>query len=259
MLTALPAFGGRTDAETLAKVKLGKYSTDTLDDSGISPECQDFISKLLEVDPDERLSASEALEHVWLVQHRDECQPKPTATETLGHIRDFQITTGKRIQQATIKHIVNNLATQQDLDELTRVFRAINVSQTGRITIKELEEGFEAQTEEAKQDVQKIFDEVDLDGSGEIEFSEWIVASIDKKSLITDEKLKLAFQLFDKDNSGTISPHEVRRELTMNEENETEEEARLWKSIIDDVDMDGNGVIDFDEFATMIRKIVIND
>ena len=97
-----------------------------------------------------------------------------------------------------------------------------------------------------------------MDGSGEIEFSEWIVASIDKKSLITDEKLKLAFQLFDRDNSGTISPHEVRRELTMNEANETEEESRLWKSIIDDVDMDGNGVIDFDEFACMIRKIVIN-
>ena len=67
MLTALPAFGGRTDSETLAKVKLGKYSTETLDDSGISIECQDFISKLLEMDPKKRLSASEALNHEWLV------------------------------------------------------------------------------------------------------------------------------------------------------------------------------------------------
>ena len=49
--------------------------------------------------------------------------------------------------------------------------------------------------------MQAIFDEVDLDGNGEIEFSEWIVASIDKRSLVTDEKLWLAFQLFDKDRN----------------------------------------------------------
>ena len=37
--------------------------------------------------------------------------------------------------------------------------------------------------------------------------------------------------------------------LTSKEEEETEEEARLWKNIIDEIDIDGNGVIDFDEFG----------
>ena len=49
--------------------------------------------------------------------------------------------------------------------------------------------GFQSHTQEAREEVDAIFDEVDLDGNGEIEFSEWIVASIDKNSLITDEKL----------------------------------------------------------------------
>ena len=103
-----------------------------------------------------------------------------------------------------------NLATEEDLEELTRAFKAINVSQSGKITVEELQEGFEAKTEEAKLNVKAIFEEVDLDGNGDIEFSEWIVASIDKKSLITDEKLKLAFQLFDKDGSQSIAAEEVR-------------------------------------------------
>lgn len=42
---------------------------------------------------------------------------------------------------------------------------------------------------EARDEVEAIFNEVDLDGNGTIEFSEWIVASIDKNLLITDEKL----------------------------------------------------------------------
>lgn len=53
-----------------------------------------------------------------------------------------------------------------------------------------------------------------MDGNGEIEFSEWIVASIDKNSLITDEKLKLAFALFDQDGGGTIDSFEVKETLT---------------------------------------------
>ena len=36
----------------------------------------------------------------------------------------------------------------------------------------------------------------------------------------------------------------------------TEAEEKIWISIIEEVDYDGNGVIDFNEFETMIKKIV---
>ena len=62
--------------------------------------------------------------------------------------------------------------------------------------------------------VDAIFEEVDLDGNGEIEFTEWIVASIKKKSLLAPERLKLAFQLFDKDKTGSINMQEVKETLT---------------------------------------------
>ena len=104
-----------------------------------------------------------------------------------------QYNTGKRLQQATIEYIVRSLATQEDVNELEKAFKAINTSQTGKITREELEKGFGVDNEASRQEVQAIFDEVDLDGNGEIEFSEWIVASIDKRSLVTDEKLVLAF------------------------------------------------------------------
>ena len=52
-----------------------------------------------------------------------------------------------------------------------------------------------------------------MDGNGEIEFSEWIVASIDKNSLITQEKLEMAFALFDKDGGGTLDAAEIKATL----------------------------------------------
>lgn len=39
----------------------------------------------------------------------------------------------------------------------------------------------------------------DSDGSGEIDYSEWVVATMDKRKLLTNEKLEVAFNLFDRD------------------------------------------------------------
>jgi calcium-dependent protein kinase len=57
----------------------------------------------------------------------------------------------------------------------------------------------------AEEEVDKILAKVDANGSGEIDYSEWVVATINKEKLLSTEKLKAAFSLFDKDGSGTIS------------------------------------------------------
>lgn len=45
-------------------------------------------------------------------------------------------------------------------------------------------------------------DQADTDNSGSIEFSEWVVVSINLKKTLTDEKFKAAFDLFDLDKTG---------------------------------------------------------
>lgn len=52
--------------------------------------------------------------------------------------------------------------------------------------------------EEIKLEVESIWSKVDLDGSGKIDYSEWVVATANKKALLTKSKLKKAFELFDK-------------------------------------------------------------
>ena len=41
----------------------------------------------------------------------------------------------------------------------------------------------------AEEEVEKLFYKVDMDGSGFIDYSEWVVATIDKQKLLTKEKL----------------------------------------------------------------------
>jgi calcium-dependent protein kinase len=50
-----------------------------------------------------------------------------------------------------------------------------------------------------------MFDSVDIDRSGYIDYSEFVIASMNEKQLLTNEKLQAAFKMFDKDGSGSIS------------------------------------------------------
>mmetsp|Transcript_31068 Transcript_31068/g.30522 ORF Transcript_31068/g.30522 Transcript_31068/m.30522 type:complete len:102 (+) Transcript_31068:1198-1503(+) len=97
---------------------------------------------------------------------------------------------------------------------------------------------------------------VDVDCSKFIDYSEWIVATIDKEKLLSKEQLEFAFNLFDKDGDGSISALEIKDILCAGQ---GKIDTKVWEDIIKEIDTDGNGEIDFEEFSTMIRNIIRRD
>lgn len=93
-------------------------------------------------------------------------------------------------------------------------------------------------------DATEFFNNVDMDRNGSIDFGEWCAATINKRTLLNEQNLKAAFQLFDKDGGGTISAEEVAEILGTN----FSKEQSVWKEIIKEVDLNGDGMIDFEEF-----------
>ena len=66
----------------------------------------------------------------------------------------------------------------------------LDTNNDGVISKEELTKGYEKLLgEEAAEEAEKIFKKVDIDGSGFIDYSEWIVATIDLRKLLTAEKL----------------------------------------------------------------------
>merc|ERR1712176_1209874 len=64
-------------------------------------------------------------------------------------------------------------------------------------------------------------------------------------------ELKEAFDAFDKDGSGAISAEELLGVMRAMGQNPTEDELL---NLVLEVDVDGNGTIEFDEFISMMKK-----
>ena len=64
--------------------------------------------------------------------------------------------------------------------------------------------------------------------------------------------MKATFQLFDKDGGGTISAEEVAVILGHN----MSKDKTVWSEIIKEVDLNGDGMIDFKEFRVMMSKFI---
>ena len=97
---------------------------------------------------------------------------------------------------------------------------------------------------------------IDTDNNGYIEFEEFIRASIDKEKLLTEKNLKIAFDVFDKDKSGGISASELK--MLLGESNVHTKDV-VWKNMIKEIDLNGDGQISFEEFKNMMNKVILKN
>jgi calcium-dependent protein kinase len=81
-----------------------------------------------------------------------------------------------------------------------RTFETIDTSKDGRISKEELLVAYTAQMGPvaAELEADRIMELADTDKNGTIDYSEFITATMNKAKLLTQERLKQAFDHFDK-------------------------------------------------------------
>lgn len=66
LLSGVPPFDGKTDADVMAKIRQGRFVSHGKRWEGISETAKHFVKSMLRKDPYERLTAAEAAQHAWL-------------------------------------------------------------------------------------------------------------------------------------------------------------------------------------------------
>ncbi|CAD8141190.1 unnamed protein product [Paramecium octaurelia] len=245
LLCGYPPFVGKTENQILERVKLGKFTFDPEDWDTVSKEAKEFITKLLRMDPNKRLSAKQALEDPWLVKYAPSTQVNK---KVLNNLRQFQAET--ILKQALMSYMITQMSTQKELQDLQEEFQRLDENNDGFLSKDELLKGYiQIQTDSklAEDEVERILQMIDINRSGQIDFSEFCMAAMNQEKLLSVQRVEQAFKIFDQNGDGFISKKEL--EAIMGDLGDD-----VWNQILTDCDNNGDGQISYEEFVKMLKN-----
>ena len=250
LLCGYPPFGGTNDSEILKKISAGRFTFQSPDWDSISQEAKNLIENLLRMEPGARFDARQALNHPWIGNACNDPIFPSSANMLFRNLRNFR--SEQMLKKAAIGFIVSQLSTRSEREEMMELFRSLDTDNSGTLSAEEIKAGFlrvfSNDAIDIDAEVDRILKEVDLNGSGVIEYSEFVSATLSKIQLLSKERLETAFKAFDLDGSGSISASELKEVLGRSGKYDDE----IWEKIIAEVDLNNDGVIDINEFTKMM-------
>merc|ERR1712195_124747 len=140
-----------------------------------------------------------------------------------------------------------------EVEEMKEAFDLFDNDGSGAISVNELTSAMKSLGFDVKHAVvYNMVSDLDADGSGEIEFGEFLdvmTAKLSDKN--TKEEINRVFCLFDKDRNGTLEADDLSRVCKELGEDMTEEDIR---EVIQRADIDGDGAVGLDDFYAVITK-----
>jgi calcium-dependent protein kinase len=220
--------------------------------SGFSEMAIDLMSKMLERNLAERYTAMMCLQHP-LFSQKIKSEAQPQLEQVAKNVRKF--ISGNELQIATSAYIVYHFENANKNKKLKEFFKEIDKSGDGRLTKSELKKGFGSimKNDAMMKDFDKVFMQINTDGSDYIDYNEFIRACSNYDDLMSENMIKEAFQHFDVDKSGYLDNEELRKALGV--VGNSEQEKKILKKILDQTDLNKDGKISFDEFKNLILKI----
>ncbi|KAJ4764627.1 Calmodulin [Rhynchospora pubera] len=150
--------------------------------------------------------------------------------------------------------------TPEQISEFQQAFLLFDRNNDGCITLEELAAVIhQLGLNPTEVELLEMIREVDINGNGTIEFNEFTILMARKlMETDTDEEMKEAFEVFDKDHNGLISPSELRHVMRNLGENLTDDEVA---QMIREADIDGRqlcelrGICSFDDRLTSLQYV----
>jgi len=137
---------------------------------------------------------------------------------------------------------------RDDCVELRNQFLALDLDETGTISLKEfcsvLEDNYHIDSKEA----QHLFENLDTDGDAEISYSEFLAAAMCDHVRMHDDLLLKTWRRFDAAGDGGITVENLRSVLG------DSFEGAAVKDLLQEADMNRDGVVVYEEFIAFLGQ-----
>ncbi|KAK6288187.1 hypothetical protein POUND7_014366 [Theobroma cacao] len=214
----------------------------------ISNSAKDFVKKLLVKDPHARLTAAQALSHPW-VREGGNASEIPVDISVLNNLRQF--VKYSRLKQFALRALAGTL-NEEEIADLRDQFDAIDVDKNGSISLEEMRQALAKdlpwKLKESR--VLEILQAIDSNTDGLVDFTEFVAAALHVNQMEEhdsdkwQQRSQAAFEKFDVDRDGFITPEELRMHTGL---------RGSIDPLLEEADIDKDGKISLSEFRRLLR------
>jgi len=175
LLSGVPPFWGETQDAIFKEVLRGELDLESHPWPSISDGAKACIRRMLTRDPKQRPSAEELLADPWL-RKGGNAPDKPIDNVVAARLKDFAAMNG--LKKRALQIIASSLD-PAEVEGLKVMFETIDADNSGTITIEELRAAIgKGQYRLTESDITRLMESADVDGSGEIDYHEFLAATM---------------------------------------------------------------------------------
>jgi Ca2+-binding EF-hand superfamily protein len=255
LLTRVSPFNGNNNETIVKKILFSQYDKRRLEKK--CKACIDLIDKLLERDVSKRIRADAALNHRWFQIYKsyeirvDIDDPK-LLEFYINNLKNYK--KSSEIQEVALAYLVHNHPELDEIDNACKLFEKIDKKGNGKINKEELYAGLKEiyKSDRLKEDVDKIFENLDINNDLYLEYEEFVRAAIDRSIFLTEKSLKFAFNYFDKESKGEITVDDLCS--IFSGEDISKEEMEDVRKIVKKISLDEK--IRYREFCEIMKQFI---
>jgi calcium-dependent protein kinase len=251
----------------MEQILLGKVDFNDAAWDSISEEAKDFVRHLLTYEEDSRPTAEQAMKHAWIQNSikanaatfmQDYGESSVTCFE---NIFDFASNASLKLKEVVYTYIASQLLRKEEREEIDRVFRGMDDDCDGKLSKLDVRKGYRLffDKELSGKETDKLFERINTSGTGYIDYTEFVIAAVQKSKILDADKLKAAFSKFDRNDKGYISADDLKVTLSgvvalpTNDAKGMSAE-QIIEEMMKEVDVEGDGKISYHNFADMMLK-----
>lgn len=210
-------FNGKNLKEISKNILECNYKFHPREWSSISRDAKDLIGKMLTRDPTKRITAEKALKHPWfglITEIKLESTLKKeqkVKSKTMKKLCKFS--QGSPLKRCAMELLIKMLSLEEK-QVYEQEFNKFDTTRSGVVSDRDfISKIQETDVSLSRKEVKRITKELDYDENSQINYSDFIAATLDVKKCLTKDKLQTIFSKFDTTNSNKITAEDIMKAL----------------------------------------------
>ena len=218
---------------------------------------RDILKKMLYKNPNNRYEADDLLKEEYFQIETNE-EPGSEEEKKQKEKEFFKVvnsmcnfTVGKNLRKSVMSYIIARKLYNENDTKLRKIFESLDKDHNGSIDkfelLEQYQKYFPGTTEKQMKVINTFLESADVNNNGKIDYAEFLTAMNLGNKEVGEKTLKEVFDFYDHNKNGAIEASDIREifEYTGLSDKEIHQ-------MLDDVDLDENREISFDEFYTLI-------